>query len=160
MPDMPGPNETRLNLIDGVEYITLRADDFRTTMRVSDAMHEAEMVTLRAENERHQAEFREQIVEEHTENARLRQRWATEEHNVQVLKDGIEQAQAENERLRARVAALNILKDVVETFVAHHENGSTTIARTRTSTSYANVWDGLFGSMKTVLASIDEASYD
>ena len=29
MTDMPGPNETRLNLIDGVEYITLRADDFR-----------------------------------------------------------------------------------------------------------------------------------
>ena len=42
VPDMPGPNETRLNLIDGVEYITLRADDFRTTLRVSDAVHKAD----------------------------------------------------------------------------------------------------------------------
>lgn len=47
MADMPGPNETRLNLIDGVEYITLRADDFRTAMRERDALNDA----LRTENE-------------------------------------------------------------------------------------------------------------
>jgi hypothetical protein len=47
MSDMPGPNETRLNLIDGVEYITLRADDFRTAMRERDELR-AEVERLRA----------------------------------------------------------------------------------------------------------------
>ena len=46
------PNEVRFEIVDGIEYATLRADDFRTTMRVSDAVHKAEMDTLRAENQR------------------------------------------------------------------------------------------------------------
>ena len=68
MTDMPGPNETRLNRIDGVEYITLRADDFRDLARVQSEVErlthlhkldhsladqwEAERDALRAENER------------------------------------------------------------------------------------------------------------
>lgn len=59
MTDMPGPNETRLNLIDGVEYITLRADDFRAKVGRLTHLHnldhsladqrEAEVERLRAD---------------------------------------------------------------------------------------------------------------
>jgi hypothetical protein len=105
MSDMPGPNETRLNLIDGVEYITLRADDFRTTMADADAAGMA----LVQENERL-----------HTENQRLNQA-------LDMLAEERAAWEADNERLRAALREIEGLPlgrrwtscDIAEAALAH-----------------------------------------
>lgn len=80
----PGPNEVRFEIIDGVEYATLRADDFRTTMRVSDAVHEANLVELRA-----------RLTESEAENdqwqKKLAQTWAliTEVRKLEAIDHGV-----------------------------------------------------------------------
>lgn len=92
---MPGPNEMQLNLINGVEYITLCADDFRTAMRERDA--------LRAENERLEEENNERAGLLHTMTERLAQRDATIAeygHATTALRDENERLLALNQRLR------------------------------------------------------------
>lgn len=90
-----------------------------------------ELATLRAELARMTEEL-------HTAN---------QMHDWQVCMN--HDLRAENQRQAEQIAELLILRDVVETFVAHHEMGPPRLA---TRNSWDDVWNGLFDSMKTALA--------